>query len=141
MTEQCLAKLREGLSSRTMLNVVCEFNREILHRTINHYASPSLVQEFLTTPYLDLSRPYSEMMILAGLRKLSDINERFSLNILGQELLLIIVNKILCENAQFMLHHREFAQDILRNTEVSPDESEIARWVSQVRTLFNQAEV
>ena len=142
-TEHCLTKLREGLSSKNMLDVVCGLDRDLLHDTIYQYASPSLLREFLDTPYLDLLSPYSRGILGETIKLMAVFN---SFNDRGGSaritltrcILVSIMYRIFCENVQFMLSHRNFAQTIYNKLDFFNSFSELRTWVDQVRILFNQ---
>ena len=144
MTEHCLAKLREGLSSHNMLDIVCGLDRDLLHDTINQYASLSLLQEFQDTPYLDLLRPY-DRRIIEGSDKLLDIARSFN-EVDGpycfQEYVVVcIIYRIYCENMQVMLSHRNLAQAAYNKLDYFNRFPRLTTWIDQVRILFNQAGV
>src|SRR3989338_9017684 len=138
MTEHCLTKLREGLSSRNMLDVVNGLDRDLLHDTIVQYASPSLLQEFLDTPYPDPIRPYTRLLIPVHYKML-DIIAKCSNNLIQQFIVVSIIYRICFENMQFLWRHKRYSQvmyDKLDHLNSFPD---LITWVGQVRILFNQA--
>ena len=143
MTDECLSKLREGLSSHNMLNIVFELDQTLLCITIMQHASPELLQEFLTPPHLNPPSFHDSQKVKTTLSKLFAAHIRYD-NILYKYIVLNIIFRILCEITNLLIttaftdFARKAHNKLLEvNRDLQDYHPELTNWLNQVHILFD----